>query len=204
MSELNTSKVKRKKAFLGAVTTQVRSEAEKLCKNFKGGSLIDIGCGNGLFFAAVGNLPNTTFFGLDYSLELLKEAREIFKDNNFKSAFLIKGNGFYLPFAEKSFDGVYFLNTLLNLKDKNEVEKMLEGLMKITKKTLVFDFRNRKNPYMASKYAVHNFLNTFPTKAYTTKEIGEILKKHSFRIKTLIPVGSKILPFAYVVEAERI
>lgn len=201
--KLDTSKVKDKKAFLGALTTQVREEAQKICKEFQGSSLIDIGCGNGLFFAAIGNLKNTTFFGLDYSFELLKEAEAIFKDNGFESAYLVKGNGFELPFGKQVFDGVYFLNTLLNLEDKDAAEKMLLNLMNISRKTLVFDFRNRKNPYISTKYAIHNLSKTFWTKAYTQEEIEEILAKGGFKIKTLVPIGAKILPFAYLVEALR-
>ncbi len=45
---MNLSNVSRKKAFLGNITTSVRNEAWKLCRNDK--AILDVCCGNGLFF----------------------------------------------------------------------------------------------------------------------------------------------------------
>lgn len=45
---MNLSNVSRKKAFLGNITTAVRNEAWKLCRNDK--AILDVCCGNGLFF----------------------------------------------------------------------------------------------------------------------------------------------------------
>ncbi len=45
---MNLSNVSRKKAFLGNITTAVRNEAWKLCRNDK--TILDVCCGNGLFF----------------------------------------------------------------------------------------------------------------------------------------------------------
>lgn len=45
---MNLSNVSRKKAFLGNITTAVRNEAWKLCRHDK--TILDVCCGNGLFF----------------------------------------------------------------------------------------------------------------------------------------------------------
>ncbi len=45
---MNLSNVSRKKAFLGNITTAVRNEAWKLCRHDK--AILDVCCGNGLFF----------------------------------------------------------------------------------------------------------------------------------------------------------
>ena len=45
---MNLSNVSRKKAFLGNITTSVRNEAWKLCRHDK--TILDVCCGNGLFF----------------------------------------------------------------------------------------------------------------------------------------------------------
>lgn len=45
---MNLSNVSRKKAFLGNITTSVRNEAWKLCCHDK--TILDVCCGNGLFF----------------------------------------------------------------------------------------------------------------------------------------------------------
>jgi ubiquinone/menaquinone biosynthesis C-methylase UbiE len=65
-------------------------------------SLLDAGCGTGLFIEYLGN-ANSEIFGLDTSIECLKIANG--KLRNRENVFLICGDSDFMPFASSSFDG---------------------------------------------------------------------------------------------------
>ena len=199
------SSVSRKKAFRGEITNRVRNAALHVSAD-KMGYILDVGCGNGLFFASRRKSQGKILVGIDLFLDLLKEARAVFRDNDISGVHLTQGDAFQLPFKKESLDVVLCLNTLYNLESWEKVTELLDCIMEICKPngSIIFDIRNMANPYMRLKYWWHRRKRTFFTHAYRLDEIKCFLESRDFTVKTIVPVGFKLMPFAYVIEAEKV
>lgn len=204
--KLDTSKVKRRRAFFGKITAKVRRGAAKLCRGAEG-RIVDVGCGNGLFFAELEPREGVTLVGVDYSAELLAEAREVFAANQIAGSHFVRGDAFLLPLKPGAFDRVLLLNTLLNLPDKDAVLRVITQLTSLCapQGRIIMDIRNAKNPFLRLKYWWHSRRETLPTKAYGLDEVAEWFRPHGFQIARKKPVGSLgcIFPLAYVLDIER-
>jgi len=110
-TDLDTSGVQRPGAFFGHITQTIRDLAAQRFSFAKEGSTLDVGCGNGLFFASLPQ-PTGHLVGTDLDLNLLFEAKRIFVDNQIEGVRLVQGNVTTLPFSDKTFDNIFFLNTL--------------------------------------------------------------------------------------------
>ncbi|HIE27474.1 TPA: methyltransferase domain-containing protein [Candidatus Poribacteria bacterium] len=194
---------KRGRTFLGALGTMIRKKAQGLCRN-KTGKLMDVGCGNGLFFAALQEEKGLQFFGLDIYDEFLKEAKVITDDK----PILIQGEMGKLPFKDNSFDIVVCLNTLFNQPSILDVETGLTEMMRVCKRTgrIIVDVRNKANPYIRLKYWWHMRRGDFPTMTYYISDFQSIFERHGFEIVRREPVGipNGIAAFAFVLEASSV
>ena len=105
MSEANldTTAVQRPGAFFGHITQNVRNLANEYFSTAQKGLTLDVGCGNGLFFASLPK-PTGKLVGTDLDLSLLYESKQIFKDNEVANVSLVQGNVTTMPFEDKSFD----------------------------------------------------------------------------------------------------
>ncbi len=95
-----------------------------LLGNLRGKSLIDIGCGPGVYsveFAKKG----AKVFGLDISRKMLDKARNNAKMTNIKLT-LQEADAHFLPFMDKSFDITVFILTILNAKMVQEAARVLK------------------------------------------------------------------------------
>lgn len=206
--KLNLSSVARRSAFLGSITSIIRTKACQLCVNDD--KILDVGCGNGLFFAELNQLTikGESFIGIDCSEDLLNEAKRIFLDNSVKKAVLIRGDIFALPFEKRGFKRITCLNTILNIPNIEKVEKLLTEMMNICSfdGKIVIDVRNKSNPYIRLKYWQHSINGVFPTIAYRLQDIRLILRKHGFHIAKCITIGIpfSITAWAFVLEIERV
>ncbi len=75
----------------------------------EGRSILDVGCGNGRFTY---HFPTKNKVGIDFSVEMIKRARQLVRDVPF-----IVGNGYKLPFRDRSFNVVFAGCYLHNLGD---------------------------------------------------------------------------------------
>ncbi|EOB14029.1 Putative methyltransferase KIAA1456 like protein, partial [Nosema bombycis CQ1] len=94
---------------------------EFLDKYYKGGIVLDNGCGNGRC------IINKNIIGLDYSLNLLKEAK-IKKDN-----VLLRGDGLDLPFLDNSFDLIMSIAVIHHFSTKERRNKALKEIKRVLK-----------------------------------------------------------------------
>jgi len=89
---------------------------EKLAPVFeklKGGSVLDVGCGNGRFFDFLKE-KGLDYVGVDFSESLVKIAKEKNPKGSFK-----KANGLNLPFKNGSFENVISIAVLHHIPSKD-------------------------------------------------------------------------------------
>ena len=195
MSQIDTSGVARPGAFLGQITTAVRDLAAQRLSKTQPGLVLDVGCGNGLFFASL-DLPDASLVGVDLDLELLLEARRIFLDNRTGSVQLSLAHAGALPFQEGSFDNILFLNTLINIPTDDAVASLIKELTRICRPggRVLMDIRNASNPLLRARYWHHNRKADFVTRAYHRRHITNQFESRGFELDGCDRIGPPI-PF---------
>lgn len=100
-----------------------------LLNNLRGKSLIDIGCGPGVYSAEFAK-RGARVLGLDISRKMLDKARSNAKMTNVKLT-LQKADAHFLPFMGESFDIAVLILTILNAKMVQEAARVLkpDGLL---------------------------------------------------------------------------
>ncbi len=101
------------------------------------GSVLDVGCGHGVFTVRFGG-PGTTVFGLDNSPHLLRQNPH---------SDLLCGDATRLPFGDESFDVVFEANLLHHVPNRQEV---VSEMARVASKYVVLIEPNRYNPVMFS------------------------------------------------------
>jgi len=207
--QLDLSDVLRKKAFLGYITSKVRTKAITQIPN-NAGIVMDIATGNGLFLIDLENnyFHSNKLIGLDLRYSLLQEARQIAKTNQVINIEWINGNALYLPLKTNSVEVVLCLNTFLNIGTFNEVALILSELIRICKPggTIIFDIRNRSNLLVAIKYFLHSFKETFATSAYKVDQFKTLLSDWGVTLENVAAVGFniKLVAWDYILTLKKI
>lgn len=142
--------------------TVKKLEGELLLKAlypFKGGELLEVGCGTGIWMDFLKSKGFPEPVGLDLSVDMLLEA----KKKGLKK--LINGTALELPFLDDSFDLTYFVTSLEFITDKRRA--LLEAA-RVSKKGILVAFLNRysllnlyrelKSLFGSSVYSSSNFL----------------------------------------------
>lgn len=103
--------------------TIFRRELEELAQEWRGGRLLNLGCGHGADF-----LPFTNSFelhGLDFSAEMIKLARKYAEKYGF-SAHLVIADVSRLPYQSESFEWAISVATYHHLKKEPRIEAFRE------------------------------------------------------------------------------
>lgn len=106
-----------------------------------GQKVLDVGCGKGFLLYELSQLvPGLQVTGIDISAYALEHAKEEIKP------FLKLGNARQLPYADKSFDLVYSINTLHNLYlyDLKQAVQEIERVSRQQRYIVVESYRNEQ------------------------------------------------------------
>jgi len=203
---LDTSAVTRPGAFLGGITTSVRDRAVARFDGADPGRTLDVGCGNGLFFAALGQSAQA-YHGLDADRLLLREARRVFADNGIARTSLVEGDLADLPYLTGSFDYVFFLNTLVNIPSEEATAGLLDELARVCRPggRIFLDIRNGRNPWLRARYWWHNHREDFITRGHDLGRIRNAFLARGFGPVEVHTIGLRIpvMAWAYVLEATK-
>lgn len=107
-----------------------RKELESLAKKWRGGSLLNIGCGHGPDFMPFND--SFKLFGLDFSAEMIKMARRYSNKYEFQVNLLV-ADARFLPFASRSFDYIIAVATYHHLKGRENQMAALAELKRVLK-----------------------------------------------------------------------
>lgn len=200
LRELSTENVMHKKAFLGWICRKVRERTVEMIG--KGGRVLDLGCGNGLFIAMLGlkGLDKNRILGVDFSQYLLMEAKTVFSSNDQEGIPLIKGDFFRTPFKDSTFENIVSLNTLVNLNQQG-LMKLLKEMKRILKSSgkIYVDIRNEDNPLIKLRYLKSGSLLI---RGYRLNDFIEKLNDVGLNVSKFEYIGFKAraLAFAYLLE----
>ena len=185
---------------------------KELSSSLKNGeSLLDVGCGNGVFLKLLRDLyPSKDLVGLERSLAMSKASREKFDLN------IVQGGAEQLPFENNNFDIVCALEVLEHLPKKCFSQTLLE-LERVAKKTILitvpyreirrfvccpecncrfspiyhlrtFDRRNLENLFKNYKLDRIKFIyKKLPIQYSLSTRIKNILGSHAFPETTICP-----------------
>lgn len=200
LRRLIENKEEREDPSAGFLPFKIRLKAISLIN--KNGSLLDIGCGEGLFLKRVPEYYNKKLYGLDpWELVIRKAKKRVL------ASFFI-GNGDKLPFRDEIFDEITILNLFYNLPHINNMGLILREALRVCKKDgkVIFDYRNKRNPLIWLGYKtvrMHDPDIKIPLNAYTRQEVKMILQDVEVYRVNYYPIPSwwKVNSPAYLVEA---
>jgi len=95
------------------------------------GKLLDLGCGNGRLIEMLGQktLNDLQYTGVDFSENMLSEARKLHPNNNF-----ILGDALNIPLKDNSFDVITSIAVLHHVPSKEFRKKFFEECARVLKK----------------------------------------------------------------------
>jgi ubiquinone/menaquinone biosynthesis C-methylase UbiE len=160
------------------------------------GSLLELGCGEGLFLTALREKNKQVFlFGIDIWETILDRARERCREKGITDISLRQADAKKLPFENAWFDATVCMNVLFNLPDEAAAHAVIAEMSRVTKLggTAIFDIRNAGNPLLALKYALAPLYDAtvkdLPLKTYHLSRILCAAKDAGFEIVSVEPVG---------------
>ena len=150
--------------------------------------ILDAGCGNGEFSISLAQLFHASrITGIDYSEDMIKlceHAKEDKEDNiEFKVANLLN-----TPFDDSEFDITVCINTIHHIH-KKDLDRTIEEIARITKKTIILEIKNRNTPYYPIKKLRGRLLDPGITVyATTVKEMERLFEIYRFKLTHVTPI----------------
>lgn len=175
------------------------------------GSLLEVGCGEGLFLSALAERnKKIKLHGIDIWDKILERAEERFKNEKIEGIELKQADATNLPFEDNYFNAVVCMNVLFNLPTDEMCYKTLDEMIRVCSKggKIVLDIRNSLNPLLWVKYKLAPFydetVKDLPLRTYHLKPLLEYLNERGVVIKDVVPVGFPKNMFAplFVIEGE--
>jgi len=185
---------------------QIWPELNELKKYIKDGErILDLGCGNGRLFPALGGSAaggEIKYIGIDASRKLIEKAREKYGDH-FKVADILS-----LPFSDNYFDSIWAIAVFHHIPSKALRAQMLEGVKRILKpggKVIITCWNLYQSQYfkLLLKFTFRKFFGLSkldfkdvllsPKKikiqryyhAFTKRELKKLFQKTGFRVEGL-------------------
>ncbi len=131
----------------------------------EGKSVLDVGCGYGKYFSTWGDHGARSMVGLDFSLDML----ELAKRENVGTECVL-GDGFHLPFKDKSFDFATCVGLSIYYK---HFDSLVEEMARVTREACLIGFSPRSMMSLAYKSS-----KTLKTPSRRLAEAERILGQH--------------------------
>jgi ubiquinone/menaquinone biosynthesis C-methylase UbiE len=179
----------------GAWQEMVRTRVLAYTKDMTG-SLLEVGCGEGLFLTALRGMNQKAFlFGVDIWDKIIDRARERFREKGIIDISVRQADARELPFEDGWFDVTVCMNVLFNLPDEVTARAAISEMARVTKPNgrVIFDIRNAGNPLLALKYATAPWYDAtvkdLPLKTYRLNRIVAAAREAGLAVESVDAIG---------------
>ena len=144
-------------------------------KNFA--TLLDVGCGTGLFLSVVLNKFNVGISGIDIAPGMIEKSRELLGDH----ADLRVGDSEHLPWNDKSFDIVTCIASFHHYPSPELVLKEMERVLRPGGSVIIADpWASNPLRFFANFVIRTQFNKDGNVRVYSQREMQELLEKCGF------------------------
>jgi ubiquinone/menaquinone biosynthesis C-methylase UbiE len=152
-----------------------------------GESILEIGFGNGNFFKQLfSKANNLKISGIDYSAEMVKEAKASNKELiQTGKLFLVSGNSNAMPFSDNQFDKIFCINVIYFWDDPATHLKEIYRVLKPGGK--FYAVIRSKEQMQMMPFTKYGF------KMYDEKEWQRILNDSGFKTLSAIPITEPVI-----------
>ncbi len=121
------------------------------------GKVLDAACGTGDVMLEIFRQkgPGIGVFGIDFSPEMLRLARDKFRPYALPDGCLMAGNAFHLPFRPGTFDAITIAFGIRNISDKLSVLKIFNDSLKPGGMLLVLELAAPSEGFLLSLYLLY-------------------------------------------------
>jgi ubiquinone/menaquinone biosynthesis C-methylase UbiE len=175
----NYSSVMDPKDKSGLKAAYMKVAHERAIKSFikeikPGEKVLDFGCGMGRILE-YDLFQNTDYYGVDISSEMIKNARQKWKNRPHTSFYFYNDNGISLPFEHETFDYVISTWVFQHIVEDNKLEELITELARLLRPNgaLLFIEQIRGNEYV-------EMFNGTPFKKYRTERHYKEICGHEF------------------------
>lgn len=152
------------------------------------GKILDAGCGNGEFSISLSQqFPASKITGIDYSEDMIKLCEHAKEDKRCGSLEFKVANLLNTPFDDNEFDITVSVNTIHHIH-KKDLDRAIEEIARITKKTVILEIKNRNTPYYPIKKIKSRLLSGITVYVTTVKEIERLFGKYGFKLTNITPI----------------
>jgi ubiquinone/menaquinone biosynthesis C-methylase UbiE len=152
----------------------------------EGGVYLDLGCSTALYGRALkAAQPKADIIGLDFSMQMLEEAR-IKSEADETDLFFVRADGKELPFFSKTFDGIVMGGTLNELTE--ELRVLYEARRVLKENGVLFMMHLIKSDAWYGRL-LQESMGIGGIKFWTKDESNKLFKQAGFRIEEQITRG---------------
>jgi len=150
------------------------------------GVYLDVGCSTALYARAIKiALSSSTVVALDFSMEMLQEAR-IKAEADCVNIYFLRADGRHLPFFGKTFDGLAMGGTLNELTD--ELKVLYECRRVLKKGGVFFVMHLIKSPYWYGRL-IQDSTEWSGLKFWTIDESNKLFERSGFKVQNQFTKG---------------
>ena len=194
----------------GFLSDRIR-EKTILASASRPGSVLEVGCGEGMFLSQATRYKKRGLWGIEPIYEMIAQAKERLSTDGCGEPVLISGRGECLPFRNEAFDTVVCVNTFHNLASIADLHKIAKDMARVCKKKgcIILDIRNSLNPAMFLAYRFATIYDPsckmLPLNTYSIFAIQRLLKGLGLNVEKKTPVffPFTILAPAMVIQARK-
>ncbi|MCD4812356.1 class I SAM-dependent methyltransferase [bacterium] len=182
---------KRNEYVVGAETIGIVKEKLQRQKNL--GSLLELGCGNGMYTQAIATGADN-IIATDFSGEMLGAVKNALKGN--PEIELEKADCLNLHYEDESFDSVFMANLIHVISDPGRALQEARRVLKPGGILLLLDFTGDGMRFFSKIGMIVRYLKTYgkPPKSATNFGLGNLtafIEKYNFQIEEAVLLGDK-------------
>jgi ubiquinone/menaquinone biosynthesis C-methylase UbiE len=189
------SKLYIKLFWQGVDDNKVAEKVLEYIPNIFDGKLLDVPVGTAIFtYKKYKELKNAKIIGLDYSEDMLKQAKEVLSSNDITNVELVQGDVGDIPYEDNSFDYVLTMNGFHVFPDKDKAFKEMSRVLKQNGKLIACFYirgKSRKTDWLANNILAKKGWFTKPFDS--EKDIRNRLKSYNYKILDFEVRGSIVI-----------